>query len=90
MADHPDFVKTRLSVPLHDHRLLPELIHLPTEMPVEDVEDKTTIAGTIVGAAEAMELCTSTPKTKGSSQVVGATAAWGHIGGGAQRSLEQV
>jgi hypothetical protein len=33
-------------------------------MLAEDVEDKTTIAGTIVEAAEAMEMYTSTPKTK--------------------------
>ena len=33
-------------------------------MPVGPVEDETMIAETIVGAAEAMELCTSTPKTK--------------------------
>ena len=33
-------------------------------MPVGVVEDETMIAETIVGAAEAMERCTSTPKTK--------------------------
>jgi hypothetical protein len=33
-------------------------------MLAEDVEDKTTIAGAIVEAAEAMELFTSTPKTE--------------------------
>ena len=33
-------------------------------MPVGDEEDETMIAGTIVGAAVAMGLCTSTPKTK--------------------------
>ena len=32
------------------------LIHLPTEMPVGDVEDETLIAETIAGAVEAMEL----------------------------------
>ena len=54
----------RLSILLPDHQLLPELTHLPTRMPVGVVEGKTMIAETIVGAAEAMELCTSTPKTK--------------------------
>ena len=33
-------------------------------MPVGDVGDETMIAGTIVAAAEAMALSTSTPKTK--------------------------
>ena len=36
----------------------------PDEMAVGDGEDETMIAGAIVGAAEAMGLCTSTPKTK--------------------------
>jgi len=49
---------------LLDHQLLPELTYLPIEMPVEAAEDETMIADTIVGAAEAMELYTSTPKTK--------------------------
>ena len=33
-------------------------------MPVEGVDDKTTIAGTIVGADEAMEQYTATARTK--------------------------
>ena len=49
---------------LPDHQLLPELTYLSKEMPVEAVGDETMIEDTIVGAAEGMELCTSTPKTK--------------------------
>jgi len=49
---------------LPDHQLLPELTHLPIEMAVEAMEDKTMIADTIAGAAETMALYTLTPKTK--------------------------